>query len=247
MELAEYRSLYELEDELWWFRGMERISMALLGRFLDDTGPKDVLDAGCGTGGMLAPLGRLGRVTGLDRSPDALRFAARRSPTALVRSDVGRLPFAGESFDVVTSFDVLYHLAVTDDVAALREIARVLRPKGLLLLRVPANERLRSRHDVAVHTRQRYERPELVDKLTKSGLEPVFVSFANTLLYPIAVLRRRAERLTGGRKQGSEVEAVGPLLNRWLELPLRVESWLLPSLRLPFGLSLVAVARKPAS
>lgn len=244
MEQGEYRRLYELEETMWWFRGMEQISTALLDRFVGTQRKLELLDVGCGTGGMLSTLARYGEVTGLDYSADALRFARERHHAALTRGTVSRLPFVNESFDLVTSFDVLYHLDVSDDVQALREIARVLRPGGTLLVRVPAFEALRSQHDEAVHTRQRYGKRELADKLRGVGLEPRLVSYANCLLFPIAVLKRGAERLFGSGREGSEVEAVGPVLNETLLWPLRIESWLLKRTALPFGLSLVAVAEK---
>ena len=247
MEQGEYRRLYELEDNLWWFRGMEQISAALLDRFVDAERKLDLLDAGCGTGGMLSALTRYGTATGLDLSQDALRFARKRDHAALTRGSVTKLPFTDDCFDLVTSFDVFYHLGVRDDVEALREIARVIRPAGTFLVRVPAFESLRSQHDEAVHTRQRYGKQELTEKLRSAGLEPVFVSFANCLLFPVAVLRRGAERVFGSGREGSEVEAVGPVLNKMLLLPLRIEAWLLRRTALPFGLSLVAVARKPVA
>ncbi len=245
MEQGEYRRLYELEESLWWFRGMEQISVALLDRFVDSDKNLDLLDAGCGTGGMLAPLARYGGVTGLDRSADALRFAQERSDGALARGTVSQLPFANNSFDLVTSFDVLYHLGVSDDVEAMKEIERVMRPGATLLVRVPAFEALRSQHDEAVHTRQRYGKHELSGKLRSAGLEPVFVSFANCFLFPLAALRRVGERVRSVARDGSEVEAVSPFLNKTLVIPLRLEAWLLRRTALPFGLSLVAVARKP--
>ena len=244
MERDEYRRLYELEDRLWWFRGMGRISDALIERYVDNPRNLEILDAGCGTGGMLGTLGTRGRVTGLDRSAEALRFARRRPEARLVQGSVERLPFAEESFDLVTSFDVLYHLDVSDDRRALRELRRVLRPGGTLVLRVPAGEALRSRHDEAVHTRERYGRAELVEKLEASGLEPKLVSHANCLLFPLAAVRRLAERAFASKRAGSEVEPVGPVLNRALLLPLLIEARLLRHMRLPFGLSLVAVATR---
>jgi SAM-dependent methyltransferase len=194
---------------------------------------------------MLSALARYGSVTAIDRSHHALELARKREQGALTYGSVSRLPFASESFDVVTAFDVLYHLGVSDDVEALAEIARVLRPRGTLLARVPAFEALRSQHDEAVHTRERYRRRELVEKLRAARLDPVFVSHANCLLFPVAVLRRGAERVLGTAREGSEVEAVSPALNRVLLMPLRLESWWLKRGSLPFGLSLVAVARKP--
>ena len=245
MEHDEYRKLHELEDHMWWFRGMERISLALVERFVANASELAILDAGCGTGGMLQPLSRFGTVTALDRSAEALRLANTRGTGALVQASVERVPLAEKSFHLVTSFDVLYHLDVHNDTEALAEITRVLRPGGTFLVRVPAHEALRSQHDEAVHTRQRYGRNELTKKLQSAGLEPIFVSYANCLLFPLALLRRGAEKLTRGKREGSEVEAYHPVLNQLLSIPLAIEAWLLRRTSLPFGLSLVAVARKP--
>lgn len=243
MESEEYRKLFELETHLWWFQGMKEISFALLDRFVSTAAPLRILDAGCGTGGMLVELRRRGAVIGIDASEDAMRFASARSTVPLARGDVSALPFTSSSFDLITSFDVLYHLNVRDDEVALAELARALKPEGTLLLRVPAYDRLRSRHDTAVHTRQRYGRRELEGKLRRAGLDPVFVSFANCLLFPIAVVRRAIERIHSSRTVGSEVEPAHALLNSLLLGVLRFEARLIRFTRLPFGLSLVAVAR----
>jgi SAM-dependent methyltransferase len=183
-------------------------------------------------------------VTGVDLSPAAVVFAASRRAAPVVRGSISSLPFRSESFDVVTSFDVIYHLDVADDVVALAEMARVLGPGGTLLLRVPAYDRMRSHHDEAVHTRQRYERAELVAKLEQAGLTPTLVTFANCLLFPLAWMKRAAESVRPPRHEGSEVQAVSPLLNAIFERALGIEARLLRRGSLPFGLSLVALARK---
>jgi SAM-dependent methyltransferase len=244
VEPDEYRRLFELENRLWWFRGMRDISMALVERYLARTPPRGILDAGCGTGGMLSLFDRLGPAVGIDASSDAIAFAKTSSGRRLVRGDVGRLPFAAESFDLVTSFDVLYHRRVRSDEAALVEIARVLRSEGIVLLRVPAFDRLRSRHDAAVHTRQRYGKREVRGKLERAGLTPLFLSFANCALFPVALLRRLTERFFDASDDGSEVRPVPGALDEILYRILRFESRLMRHVTLPFGLSIVAVARK---
>ena len=247
MELKEYERLYELENDLWWFRGMRAISMALLERHLSECSGLRVLDAGCGTGGMIEALATLGAVAGMDASGEALGWARRGKGKSLVQGSVTALPFRDDSFDLITSFDVLYHANVTDDAVALAEIARVLRPGGSFLVRVPAYDKLRSRHDEAVHTRQRYEKKELVAKLRAARLEPVVVTFANCFLFPVALARRLAERLFPPRRSSSEVERVPWVFDRLLGTPLLLEAGIVRYVSLPFGLSLVSLARKAAA
>ncbi len=224
---------------------MRQISGALLDRyFAAGARERSILDVGCGTGGMLGALRSYGRAFGADASRQALRFAGMRASAPLVQGDVCRLPFASASFDLVTCFDVLYHLRVLNDGEALLEMARVLRPEGLILLRVPALNLFRGRHDLAVHTRHRYTKRELVSKLTLAGLTPDFVSYVNFFLLPLAFLRRGIDRWLRPGYQGSEVEPVAPWINRGLLQFLRLESRWIRYRPLPLGLSLVAVARK---
>lgn len=258
MEPDEYRRLSLLETELWWFRGMAQISTALLEAHggaavivTDDEGSdptsRRILDAGCGTGGMLQTLKHYGHPIGLDAVDSALSYARAKVGAPLVRGTIEHLPFADEVFDILTSFDVLYHQNVGDDCAALREISRVLKKKGTLLVRVPAFDWLRSRHDAAVHTRQRYGKKELITKLRAAGLDPVFVSFANSFLFPVAVLRRWSERSKAPTTPlgGSEVQPIARWLNGVLTSVLSTEAAILRRVPLPIGLSLVAVATKP--
>jgi SAM-dependent methyltransferase len=237
--------MFEFEDKLWWFLGMRQISKTLLDRYFPTRdGNCSVLDVGCGTGGMLEALRSYGSTFGTDESAKALSWASTRAQARLVQADACRLPFASESFDLVTCFDVLYHLRVVSDDDALLEMARVLRPEGLILLRVPALKLLRGRHDVAVHTRHRYEKQELASKLTLAGFVPDFVSYVNFFLLPAALIRRGFERWLRPGRHGSEVEPMPPWMNRALLQFLRLESKWIRSRTLPVGLSLVAVARK---
>ncbi len=245
MEKEEYRRLFELEERLWWFLGMRDISLTLLNRFLPQPiEPLAILDAGCGTGGMIRHLTSYGSVVGVDLASDALAFARLRNPERLVQGSLLRLPFPAETFDLVSCFDVIYHQAVPDDDAALAEIARVLRKEGTLLLRVPAHDRLRSQHDNAVHTRHRYARKELDEKLRRRDLHPLFMSYANCFLFPVAFAMRSLEKFVPGEDRGSEVRATSSMTNRLLIYFLKLEALILRATGLPFGLSLLAVARR---
>ena len=136
MNPAEYEIMYRLEERHWYFRGKRRIVRRLLQPHLGPR-PLMILDAGCGTGGILAELGELGIVTALDPVHEAAGFCAGRGVERLVQGSVVQLPFPDGTFDLVTSLDVIEH--VEDDGAALEEMRRVLKPGGLLLLTVPAH------------------------------------------------------------------------------------------------------------
>ncbi len=196
--------MFRREERHWWYAGMRKTALALLGRALQGEQarsgrPLRLLDAGCGTGGTTMRLRAFGAVYGVDLAWEALLPARERGLGGrLARGSVERLPFRDASFDVVTCFEVLYHLAVAEDRQALAELRRVLLPGGRLLLRVPAHDWLRGEHDRLVHTRHRYTRAELAAKLRGAGFEVERLSWANSLLFPPAAAKRLLERTGGG-------------------------------------------------
>jgi SAM-dependent methyltransferase len=239
MEPGEYDTIAQLESQHWWYVGMRRIAEGLL----RDSGlrpPARILDAGCGTGGGLEWLSAFGEVTGIDLHPLAVRYARQKS-RRVARASVQGLPFPGAIFDLVTSFEVLYHLAVTDDTTALREFARVLRPGGQLLVRVPAHDWLRGAHDRHVHTRHRYARGELRGKIESAGLELRRLTFVGLMLFPFAAWRRATQSHTDSQ---TDVTLPMPAVNRALTTALAAEGLWLRRFNLPFGLSLLALARR---
>ncbi|HLB12170.1 MAG TPA: methyltransferase domain-containing protein [Dehalococcoidia bacterium] len=240
MEKEEYLRMYQLEKTHWWYEGMRRVSAAFLGR----PGCRSwrILDAGCGTGAGLDFLASYGRAYGVDLAQEAMGFCRLRGVKRIARASVAGLPFPAGAFDLVTSFDVLYHRAVEDDLLALREFQRVLKEGGLLLLRVPAFDFLRGRHDVMVHTRHRYQAGEMVAKLEEAGFDVQRVSYANTLLFPLALAKRALER--DGTADSDVKKTRGPL-NALLTQVLAAEACWLRKGSLPFGLSLFALGRKP--
>lgn len=234
--------MYEAEERQWWYAGMRAISAALLDKHMKADGARPrILDAGCGTGNNLAHLAGRGRAVGVDLSEDALRFCRARGVQA-ARASVLSLPFAAGSFDLLTSFDVLYHRWVADDRAAVSELARVLAPGGLLLVRVPALKMLWGAHDDAVLSRHRYTRGEVDALLRGAGLDVLELTYANTLLFPVLLLRRTLDRLLS--RHGSDVSFMpAPVEAAFLGL-LRAEARMVRHVRLPIGASVVALGRK---
>lgn len=241
MKPEEYERMYRVEDHHWWYAGMRAISAAMLA----DVGtPARILDAGCGTGRNAVELEKLGRTVGVDVSPVPLALAARRGLTRLARASVGALPFADGTFDVVTSFDVLCHGAVTDERAALRELRRVLRPGGWLLLHLPAYHWLQSVHDRAVENVRRYSAREARALLADAGFRVRRLTFANTVLFPLAAAKRLADRARGAGEHASDLTTEFGVAGSLFRAVLGLEARLLRHVDLPFGLTLVALGRR---
>ena len=243
MDPREYEIMYRAEQSHWWYQGMAAITTRVLERFYVPGLNLAILDAGCGTGAGLLFLSQYGSVTGLDISDHALRFCAERGCTEVTRASVMALPFREESFDLVTSFDIIYFEGIHDE-AALQEAARVLRPGGRLLIRVPAFDWLRGTHDARVSTAHRYTSKELADKLVERGFEIEFMSYANMILFPLALLKRFFERWRLTPQQDSDIALNVGAFSSLLKSCLILESKLIRFWRLPFGLSVVAMAKK---
>jgi SAM-dependent methyltransferase len=239
----EYEIMYRAEQSHWWYQGMAAITTRVLERFYAPGSNLAILDAGCGTGAGILFLSRYGAVTGLDLSAHALHFCSERGCTEVTRASVMALPFREKSFDLVTSFDILYFEGIDDQIALL-ETARVLRPGGRLLIRVPAFDWLRGTHDVKVSTAHRYTSKELSDKLRPAGFEIEFMSYANMILFPLALLKRFAEKWRIAPQRDSDLAVNAGAFSGFLKACLVLESRIIPWLRLPFGLSVVAMAKE---
>ncbi|HEY8993772.1 MAG TPA: class I SAM-dependent methyltransferase [Lacunisphaera sp.] len=191
MRPDEYRKLAETEDRMWYFRALHRRRAHWLAKLLPP-GPARVLDAGCGTGGFIRAL-RAAQpawsVIGADISPLASALARERTGAEIVDGSITTLPFAEGSFDAVTTGDVLYH--IEDTTAALRELARCLKPGGVVVVNEPAYRWLWSYHDDAVESKHRFTRGELIAQFRAAGLDVKFSSYANMLLLPLVVARRK--------------------------------------------------------
>lgn len=245
MDPREYELMYRVEDEHWWYRGMASITRALLARWYDASSTLRILDAGCGTGSAMSTLlADYGQVTGVDVHPLALKFCHQRGISRIARASILDLPFASAEFNLVTCFDVLYEKAVASDLAALREFLRVLVPNGRVLLRLPAYDWLRGRHDEIVHTKKRYTAKEVERLLVQSGFIVEHISFANMFLFPIAVMKRFGERIFGLRDGHSDLDASVGRFDKVFEKILRGEAALIANNSLSFGLSVIAVGRK---
>lgn len=245
MEQSEYEQTYELEDSHWWFVSRRRLANALLEQWTKIEREQLILDVGCGTGGNLELLAHRGVATGIDLSPLALNLARRRKWPRLVQASAVALPFAGNTFGLVTAFDVLYHRWVTDDNRALGECYRVLQPGGWLLLTEPALPSLWSGHDEIYYARQRYRLPDLRGKLVGTGFQLCFCSYTNMLLLPVMTLVRLVSRRLPAASQ-VDLQPLPGWLNQGLIGIRNLETgWLRRRGKFPIGSSLICLVQKP--
>jgi SAM-dependent methyltransferase len=247
MRTEDYEFLYQLEERYWWFVGMREITDAVASKDLAKKNIR-ILDAGCGTGYNLGHYasGDMRDVYGLDIADAALAWVRKRGFRKIAQASVTEIPFKSESFDVVFSFDVLQQLPSDINEAGIREMHRVLKPGGFLFIRVAAFEWLRSSHDEEVHTLHRFTRDELAEKIVDSGFTVERISYANTILFPVVLVRRFLKRF--GIGAGTDVKPL-PRGLAWLDrifrrMLLREAQWFRQGRTFPFGLSIICCARK---
>jgi SAM-dependent methyltransferase len=233
---------HRAEDTHWWYRGRR----AVLERVIDGLGPPArarILDAGCGSGRNMVELARRGSVTGIELSETSVRVARERHVGEVISGSVLQMPFAENSFDLAVCLDVIEHLE--DDLAALRELRRVVAPGGSLLVTVPAYQWLWSGHDEVNHHFRRYTRRSLQRVAEQAGWRQVRSTHFNSLLLPVAVLLRVLDRFSRKTTESSLDLWVPPQPLNWLlERPLLLEAALIGrGTRIPAGLSLLAVFR----
>lgn len=246
MNPAEFANIAQAEEDFWWYRGMRRI----LFRLLDGIARRDrldVLEAGCGTGHLARMLqDRYGwRLYPLDLGWEGLMFGRQMGIERLVQGDLAQLPFPESSFDAVVCMDVIVHFPRGEEDRPMAELARVLKPKGLLALRVSALDALRSRHSMFAMERQRFTRSRLLELARRHRIQPLRVTYANSLLLPVALAKFRLWEPLLRKEPASGVQPLPGWLDNLLYAPLAAEAALLRAgMDLPIGQSLILLGEK---
>ena len=247
MNPEEFANIARSEQEFWWYRGMRDILFRLLDPIAREETFERVVEAGCGTGHLSSVLAeRYGwNMFPLDLGSEGLKYAREFGLGQLTQGDITSLPFANESFDALLSIDVLPHLPKGSEITALAEFARVVRPGGLLVIRAAALDILRSRHSQFAHERQRFTRGRLSKLVESAGFEIERLTYANSLLMPLALFKFRVWEPITRQAAQSGVQPVAKWLDESLYRPLKAEaSWIGRGRSLPTGQSLVLVARR---
>jgi len=251
MDPTFYESYYRHETTHWWFRWRFGLIADVLGSIRKDQ-PLRILDAGCGTGQMLKCLESHGDAIGIDSSPQAIGYARDRGVKRLVQGSITDLPFYDGCFDCVLALDVIEH--VDDDVGILAKLHGVVKPGGHLIVTVPAYKLLWSEHDEINLHKRRYRANELRELMEKAGFDIHRVSYCNTALFLPVLATRKAKNLlrTVRRKRGtahsgleSDLDEYPSPVNTALYWLMRGETRLMRKFNLPFGVSILAVAKRP--
>ena len=232
------------ERDHFWFRGFRRFVEPFVREATGGRPGARILDCGSGTGVNLPLLARHGRVVGIDLTWTGLAFARDRGERRVAQASATDLPFATATFHVVTSFDVIYALPDRDEAAALREMHRVLRPGGHLVVNAAAMGLLRGNHSLLAGEIRRYTRGTLGARLTRAGFDVVRMTYTNATITPLVAGVRLAQRLTGHEESSQEISTPPAPVNAALTALLAVEAAALRFVNMPFGSSLLALARK---
>ena len=243
MERREYDKLLEVEDTMWWFRGLHANLLATY-RLRSQNSTQRIIDIGCGTGGLLGKIADAVPTAwsmGLDVDEAAAVVARAKAARPVCVGSANALPFAGQVFDVIFSADVLCHAGV-DEVQAVREFYRCLSPGGTLVLNLPAYPWLLSDHDHAVSNVRRFTRKGMRSLLQQAGFAEISVVHWNSVLFPLMLLRRM---IASSRGQSDVATHPRPIEHIFWSI-MRLENLLLRhGIVLPFGGSVLASAKRP--
>ena len=242
MERKVYDQMAQLDSRHWWFTARRRILDGVIERVIKPPNNARILELGAGTGHNLAMLGRFGTVEASELDPIARDLASERLGRPVVEAALPDLSmFPTDSYDLIALLDVLEH--VPDDKGSLASIHQLLRPGGALLVTVPINPWMWTAHDVAHHHHRRYRKSEIRDLAESAGYKIDLISPFNSLLFPPIAAVRLAGKLTG--KDDSDDAMPSAPVNAILDTVFGLERELIGRVPMPFGVSLVAVLRRP--
>lgn len=234
-----YEDLYVLEKKHWWHNAKRNLLKKLLARYVTKK-PLTLLDVGCGVGSHMDALKSWGQVWGIDVSPIAVDFCKKRGFKNVSVQSADNTKFTKNKFDVITMLDVLEH---TDDKKTLAEIQRILKPKGILIITVPAFNWLWSQWDVVLHHKKRYVKSDLI-KLMGKDFSLLKVSYLYSYLVAPAYLIRKIKEVFFKKNYGSDFSLSNHFINIFMKLAVNIEQKMFFSFGLPFGLTLVVVGKK---
>jgi len=241
MDESLYHLHFQQEESHWWFAARTQIVLRVIERYGNLKPGDTILDIGCGTGAIMKELSKTYNMVGIDMSPLAVEYSKKRGLKNVFLMPAEEFP--KDKFDVkaVTLLDVIEH--IDDDVSVLKTARDIVGPDGRVIVTVPAHMWMWSAHDLANHHKRRYSPSTLRAALEAAGLEPVKFTYYNTFLFPLAAAKKFVDRNKNVNEATGEVDQPSPLVNSVFRTVFEAEKHFVPSLNLPFGVSLMAVAK----
>ncbi len=244
MQEIVYHTNYQNEDTYWWFTARNIIISKIIKKIIPSLSEQSrILDIGCGTGGFASYISKDYNISCLDTSETALDYCRKRGLSNLYNSTIDSLPPEVEKFDAAIMLDVLEH--IEDDRTALNDVHSILKEGAYYVMTVPAYSWMWSKHDeIHMHYR-RYTKAEVLNRIENSGFKVKYSSYFNSFLFLPAFLKRKIDKITGKEEKHKDpVDKVSPGMNKLFHKIFALESKLLPSISLPFGLSIIVIAQK---
>lgn len=241
-----YEDLYNLEETHWWHKSKRELVTYFLEKYFSRKYNKSkynkILDVGCGTGKNMEQLQKYGNVWGLDNSKEAIKFCRKRGLKNLQLASAEKTKFKANSFDIITLLDVLEH---TDDNKTLKEMRRILKKNGILIITVPAFSWLWSKWDKVLHHKRRYNKNDLLEILRDNSFKIIKATYLYSfLVLPVFFIRKLKRRVFYKQEYPSDFRLNHPLLNNIMNLLAGLEFKISEKIKIPFGTSILVIAKK---
>lgn len=242
MNISEYKNIYLNESSHFYYVSYHKIIISLIEQYFKSSKKLKILDVGCGTGLFAKKLEKFGEVDAIDYSKEAVKFAQKRGVHAQCAS-IDKLPFPQNNFDMVVLLDVLYHQSIKDDMRALQEINRILKKDGLIVVKLPAFNFLRTTHDDLVYAKKRYTGQEIENTLYKLNFKNISIFYIGSFLVPIVLFKKILEIFLKPKAHSSVNKTWGPLNQLFIYLFL-LENFISRLIKIPFGITFITIAKK---
>src|SRR3989344_4432859 len=235
-----YEDLFALEEKHWWHIAKRRAIKKIIRKYSHIKNPK-ILDIGCGAGKNMEELQELGNVYGLDSSPEALSLCRKRGLKKLTQGSAEMTHLKSASFNIITMLDVLEH---TNDNLTLKEMQRILKKGGIIIITVPAFNWLWSKWDEVLHHKRRYTTYTLKQKLLANNFDPIKMTYLFSFLVIPALIIRTIKQIFFTKFYPSDFKLSNPALNLLLGSFAELEFFFAERFYIPFGTSVLVVAKK---
>lgn len=242
MEKKLYDEMFEMETQHWWFVARRKILLHLMNSFFQNKQHTKIADLGCGCGANLYEIQKHYDAIGMDLSHDAKKYCLKRGIKIVIGKLPNKISLPENSFDMVLLSDVLEH--IENDNEAIKNVSKLLKKDGLILLTVPAYPFLYTKRDVFHHHKRRYTKKQLHTVLQNNGLSKVILSHCNFWLFPMIAIVRTFSKLFSNETHTGDLSIPPKPINNILRYLFESEKYLLGKISLPFGLSLIAVYKK---